>query len=80
MPPGKGMIIDKQLTSPFMKCGTSSKSRDKFFKEGRAITLIVLALHVKHLHYISISIITLIHKHHAMVLYHFMLCLCGRIV
>ena len=43
------------------------------------VTLQVLALNVKHLHCISISIITFIHEHHAMVMYHFMLSMCGKI-
>ena len=35
-------------------------------------TLLVLVLHVKHLHCNSMSIITFIQKHHAMIMCHFM--------
>jgi hypothetical protein len=47
-------------------------SRRDFCKGGRAVTLLVLALHVKHLHCIGMSIITFTHKHLAMIICHFM--------
>jgi len=76
MPLGKGKIIYKQLTPPSMKNGTSFKSRDEIFVWGRAVTLLVLALHVKHEYCIIMSIIILTHKHHTTITSHFMYTLC----